>query len=127
MRLAAVRKLSDSGIAVSVLAHPAMPLINDSAESLDRICAAAAQNGASGFSAAPLFLPPCARQVFFPFLEQHFPHLVHRYLERFQRSAYLRSAHLEMLRSTDRPRSRSRQHSSLLLRFTGSNGLRLES
>jgi DNA repair photolyase len=97
LRLSAVRKLSDSGIAVSVLAHPAMPLINDSEESLDRICAAAAQNGASGFSAAPLFLQPCAQQVFFPFLEQHFPHLVRRYRERFERNAYLGGAYPEIL------------------------------
>ena len=58
----------DAGVPVSVLAHPVMPLINDSEESLDRVCAAAARNGASSFSAAPLFLKPCAAQVFLPFL-----------------------------------------------------------
>ncbi len=97
LRLGAVKKLSDAGVRVTVLAHPVMPLINDSEESLEEVCAAAAKNGASGFSAGPLFLKPCAQQVFFPFLEQRFPHLVRRYRERFERSPYLKGAYPEMI------------------------------
>jgi DNA repair photolyase len=97
LRLGAVRKLSDAGIAVSVLAHPVMPLINDSEHSLDRICEAAAANGAFAFSAAPVFLKPCAQQVFFPFLEKHFPHLLRRYKERFEKNAYLSGHYPEMI------------------------------
>jgi len=82
---------------VSVLAHPVMPLINDSEESLDQVCAAAARNGASSFSAAPLFLKPCAAQVFLPFLEERFPHLVRRYRERFEKTAYLKGHYPEMI------------------------------
>jgi DNA repair photolyase len=98
LRLAAVRKLSEAGIPVSVLAHPVMPLINDSEASLGEVCAAAVRNGASSFSAAPLFLKPCAQQVFFPFLEQHFPHLLRRYRERFEQSAYLKGHYPEMIK-----------------------------
>jgi len=97
LRLGAVKKLTDAGVAVGVLAHPVMPLINDSEESLDKICEVAAQHGASFFSAAPLFLKPCAQQVFFPFLEQHFPHLVRRYRERYEKNAYLRGHYPEMI------------------------------
>jgi len=97
LRLGAVRTLSQAGIAVSVLAHPVMPLINDSEESLDRVCAAAARNGASSFSAAPLFLKPCSAQVFLPFLEERFPHLVRRYRERFEKAAYLKGHYPEMV------------------------------
>ncbi len=97
LRLAAVRKLSGAGIPITVLAHPVMPLINDSEQSLDAVCAAAARNGASAFSAAPLFLKPCSQQVFFPFLEQRFPHLVRRYRERFERNAYLKGQYPEMI------------------------------
>jgi DNA repair photolyase len=93
LRLAAVKKLTEAGIPVSVLAHPVMPLINDSERSLDRVCAAAVCAGASSFSAAPLFLKPCSYQVFLPFLEQRFPHLVRRYRERFEKSAYLKGAY----------------------------------
>ncbi len=97
LRLAAVRKLTESGIPVTVLAHPVMPLINDGEPSLDAVCAAAVQNGASSFSAAPLFLKPCAQQVFFPFLEEHFPHLLRRYRERFEANAYLKGAYPEII------------------------------
>jgi DNA repair photolyase len=97
LRLAAVRKLTESGLRVSVLAHPVMPLINDSEKSLDQVCAAAAENGASFFSAGPLFLKPCAQKVFFPFLAEHFPHLVRRYRERFEKNAYLGGEYPEMI------------------------------
>jgi len=97
LRLGALKKLSDAGVRVSVLAHPVMPLINDSEQSLDEVCDAAARNGASAFSAGALFLKPCAQQVFFPFLEQRFPHLVRRYRERFESSAYLKGAYPKML------------------------------
>jgi len=97
LRLGAVRKLTQVGIPVSVLAHPVMPLINDSEESLDQVCEAAARNGASSFSAAPLFLKPCAAQVFIPFLQQRFPHLVRRYRERFENAAYLKGYYPEMI------------------------------
>jgi DNA repair photolyase len=98
LRLAAVRTLSDAGIRLSVLAHPVMPLINDSEESLAAVCAAAAAAGAAGFSAAPLFLKPCSKQVFLPFLEERFPHLVRRYRERYEQNAYLRGHYPEMLK-----------------------------
>ena len=97
LRLAAVQKLTDAGVPVSVLAHPVMPLINDSEESLDSVCAAAARNGASSFSAAPLFLKPCAARVFLPFLEERFPHLVRRYRERYEKAAYLKGHYPEMI------------------------------
>jgi DNA repair photolyase len=98
LRMDAVRKLTDSGVAVSVLAHPVMPLINDSEESLGQVCEAAVKNGASSFSAAPLFLKPCAQQVFFPFLESNFPHLVRKYRERYERHPYLQGQYPEMLK-----------------------------
>jgi len=107
LRLGAVRKLTQAGIPVSVLAHPVMPLINDSEESLDQVCEAAARNGASSFSAAPLFLKPCAAQVFIPFLEERFPHLVRRYRERFENAAYLKGYYPEMIAEREaRVRSR---------------------
>lgn len=109
LRMRAVKKLTSAGVAVGVLAHPVMPLINDSERSLDGICHAAAQNGACFFSAAPLFLKPCAQQVFFPFLEQQYPHLVRRYRERYEQNAYLRGHYPEMIR--DRVRKiRERYH-----------------
>ena len=107
LRLRALKKLTGAGVRVSVLAHPVMPLINDSEKNLEEVCAAAEANGASAFSAGPLFLKPCARQVFFPFLDRHFPHLVRRYRERFEKNAYLTGAYVEILEERVR-RIRSR-------------------
>jgi len=98
LRVAALRQLTDAGVRVGVLAHPMMPLINDSEKSIEAVCAAAVANGASSFSASPLFLKPCAQRVFFPFLEQHFPHLLGRYQERYQANAYLNGHYPEMIR-----------------------------
>jgi DNA repair photolyase len=83
---------------VGVLAHPMMPLINDSEKSIEAVCEAAVANGASSFSASPLFLKPCAQRVFFPFLEQHFSLLLQRYKERYQANAYLKGHYPEMIR-----------------------------
>jgi len=89
LRMKAVQRLTEQGIGCTVLAHPIMPLINDSEASLDALCGAAALAGAVSFSAAPLFLKPCSKQVFLPFVEEHFPHLARRYRERYNRQAYL--------------------------------------
>lgn len=98
LRLAAIRKLADAEVRVTVLGNPVLPLITDSFENLDSVCAAAKAAGAASFSAAPVFLKPCAQQVFFPFLERDFPHLARRYRERFVRSPYLTGDYPEMLK-----------------------------
>jgi DNA repair photolyase len=98
LRIAAIRKLADAGVRVTVLGNPVMPLINDSEESLDAVCAAAAAAGARSFSAAPLFLKPCSAQVFLPFLAQRFPHLERRYRQRYESSAYLKGHYPDMIR-----------------------------
>ncbi len=98
LRLGAVEKLAEAKIRVTVLSNPVMPLINDSEQSLDAVCAAAAKAGARSYSAAPLFLKPCSAQVFLPFLEERFPHLVGRYRARYEKNAYLRGHYPEMIR-----------------------------
>ena len=98
------------GVRVTVLASPVMPLINDSEESLDAVCAAAKAAGAASFSAAPLFLKPCAAQVFLPWLEQRFPHLVRRYRERYGAHAYLQGHYPELIREPRPANRRPAQH-----------------
>jgi DNA repair photolyase len=99
LRLAAVRALSDAGLRAIVFCAPVLPLINDTEASLDALARAASAAGARGFGANVLFLKPCARQVFLPFLEEHFPALVRRYRERFERAAYLHGAYPETIRA----------------------------
>jgi len=98
LRLAAVKRLTDAGIDVGVNANPVMPLLTDSEASLDRLAAAAAEAGATHLGGGLLFLMPCAQKVFFPFLEQNFPHLLKRYQQRFEKNAYLRGPYQEMIR-----------------------------
>ncbi len=108
LRLAAVKRLTDAGINVGVNANPVMPLLTDSEASLDRLAAAAAKAGATYLGGGLLFLMPCAQKVFFPFLEQTFPHLLKRYQERFEKNAYLRGPYQEMIR--DRVRKIRARH-----------------
>jgi DNA repair photolyase len=97
LRLGAVRSLANAGLRVVVGCAPVMPLINDSEASLDALARDAASAGAAMFWANVLFLKPCAYQVFLPFLEQRFPHLVRKYREQYERGAYLRGSYPEMI------------------------------
>jgi DNA repair photolyase len=95
LRLSAVRKLTAAGLRASVFCAPIMPLINDTDPSLDALAKSAKRAGSCGFAGSVLFLKPCAREVFLPFLAEHFPLLVRRYRERFERAAYLRGDYPE--------------------------------
>jgi DNA repair photolyase len=97
LRLAAVRKLTASGIRSTSYCSPVLPLINDSESALDALARAGRKAGSQGFGGQVLFLKPCARQVFMPFLEERFPLLVRRYRERFHRAAYLRGDYPEKI------------------------------
>jgi DNA repair photolyase len=99
LRFAAIRTLTNAAVRVSVLACPLMPLINDSVANLSAVAAAAADAGASYLYGNPLFLKPCAQKAFFPMLAEHFPHLVRRYRERYEKYAYLRGSYVEIIRS----------------------------
>jgi DNA repair photolyase len=98
LRLVAVERLAQAGISVGVNPNPILPLITDSEASLDGLAAAAAKAGAIYFGGGLLFLMPSAQKIFFPFLEEKFPHLVKRYRERFEKSPYLRGPYQEAIR-----------------------------
>lgn len=98
LRLNAVRKLSRAGLRTRVSCSPVMPLINDTELSIDAVAHAAARAGAKTMWWNVLFLKPCSRQVFLPFIKERFPTLERRYKERYGRAAYLRGAYPEMIR-----------------------------
>jgi len=79
LRLAAVRKLNEAGIPAGVICAPVLPGITDKPSDLDSLVKAAAEAGATNIFANPLFLKPCSRAVFLPFVKEHFPDLVSRY------------------------------------------------
>jgi DNA repair photolyase len=90
LRVEALRKLAEAGLPCGVLCCPLMPLINDSEANIDAVAGAAAGAGAAWLHGQVVFLKPCAKQVFLPFLDAEFPHLARRYWERFEQSAFLR-------------------------------------
>jgi len=93
LRVNALRKLTAAGIRTTVNCAPILPLINDGEPSLDAVAQAAAGAGAKAIGGSVLFLKPCAKAVFMPFLEEHFPALVRRYAKRYGHAAYLRGAY----------------------------------
>ena len=98
LRLNAVRKITSAGLRASVFCSPVMPLINDTDPSLDAVAKAAARAGSYSWGGNVLFLKDCSRQVFMPFLEEHFPLLVRRYRERYtEKIAYLRGDYPERI------------------------------
>jgi len=98
LRLDAVRALADAGIPVGVFPNPIMPLITDQEKRLDRLAKAARDHGATYFGGGVLFLMPCSRRVFFPFVEMNFPHLLRRYQERYESEPYLKGPYRDMIR-----------------------------
>ncbi len=89
LRLKALWTLRQAGITSGVSLAPIIPDITDTRANLEAVIAAAREHRASHVFANVLFLKPLAQQAFFPFLEQHFPHLVRRYKTTFARSAFL--------------------------------------
>jgi DNA repair photolyase len=95
LRLDALGKLAAAGIKVGVFAMPVLPMLTDSEQNLDSVAAAAADAGASFFCSGVLFLKPCSRRVFFPFLEQQFPELLPRYRALYRSAVFLRGEYAE--------------------------------
>jgi len=89
LRIDAVRELSKAGLNVGVSASPVLPGITDSPADLQAVVSAAAAAGARHIFAGPLFLKPCSSAIFLPFLEEHFPHLVENYRQRYQDRSFL--------------------------------------
>jgi DNA repair photolyase len=98
LRLRAVAALAEAGIDVGVFPNPIMPLITDQEPRLDRLARAARDRGAAWFGGGVLFLMPCSRKVFFPFVGEHFPHLLRRYEERYEKDAYLKGPYRDTIR-----------------------------
>ena len=98
LRLKAVQAIAQAGIPTGVFPNPIMPLITDQQDRLDRLAKAARDCGATYFGGGVLFLMPCSRKVFFPFVEKHFPHLLRRYQEKYEREAYLKGPYREIIR-----------------------------
>jgi DNA repair photolyase len=89
LRLEALRKLREAGIAAGVICAPVLPGITDSPKQLESVVRGAAEAGANYVYANPLFLKPCSAAVFMPFLRENFPKLVPDYERRFKDRSFL--------------------------------------
>jgi DNA repair photolyase len=97
LRLRAVAKLAGAGIDVRVSCAPILPLLNDGGASLRAVVAGAASAGARDVWGNVVFLKESAQAMFFPFLAEDHPALLHKYQERFRQDAYLRGAYPEAI------------------------------
>jgi len=79
LRLEAVRRLNEAGIAAGVNCAPVLPGITDSPKDLEAVVKAASEAHAVSIFANPLFLKPCSRSVFLPFIKERFLNLAQRY------------------------------------------------
>ncbi len=83
LRLKAVKEINQAGIPCGVSCAPVLPGITDAPREIESVIKAAAEAGACWVHTNPLFLKPCSRQVFLPFVREHFPHLEKIYEERY--------------------------------------------
>ena len=86
LRLEAVKKLREAGIAAGVFAMPVLPGITDREADLEAIAAGARDAGALWFAANVLFLMPSSQKQFLPFIAEKFPRLLAKYEEWYVRS-----------------------------------------
>jgi len=98
LRMAAARKLTEAGIQVGVFPNPVIPMLTDTEASLDAVAKAAAEAGATFLGGGLLFLKPCAKRVFLPFLERHFPRLAPEYERLYRAGAFLRGEYADGIR-----------------------------
>jgi len=97
LRLEAMQKLNEAGLAAGVICAPVLPGITDSPRDLEALVRATAQAGGKYIYANPLFLKPCSLAVFMPFLEKEFPQLVESYRQRYKDRAFLPASYRKRL------------------------------
>jgi DNA repair photolyase len=97
LRLEAMQRLNQEGIAAGVICAPVLPGITDSVRDLQALVQATAQAGGKYIYANSLFLKPCSAAVFLPFLEKEFPELVESYQQHYKDRAFLSASYREQL------------------------------
>ncbi len=97
LRLEAMQKLNQAGLAAGVICAPVLPGITDSARDLEALVQATARAGGKYIYANSLFLKPCSAAVFMPFLEKEFPKLVESYRQRYKDRAFLTASYRKRL------------------------------
>ena len=97
LRLQALTRLIHAGLNAGVICAPVLPGITDSPAALDKLVRATKEAGGKYIYANPLFLKPCSSNIFLPFLEKEFPHLVDDYRKRYADRAFISKAYAKRL------------------------------
>jgi len=97
LRLEAMQKLNEAGVAAGVICAPVLPGITDSPRDLEALVRATAKAGGKYIFANSLFLKPCSAAVFLPFLEKEFPQLVESYRNRYKDRAFVSASYRKPL------------------------------
>ena len=97
LRLQALTRLIRAGLNADVICAPVLPGITDSPAALDKLVRATKEAGGKYIYANPLFLKPCSANIFLPFLEKEFPHLVGDYHKRYADGAFISKAYAKRL------------------------------
>ena len=83
-RVDAIRTLTEAGIPTGVLMAPVLPGLSDRPEQLRAVVEACLDAGATHVSPILLHLRPGVREEFLPWLQEHHPDLLPRYLEMYR-------------------------------------------
>jgi DNA repair photolyase len=97
LRLEAMQKLNQAGVAAGVICAPVLPGITDSPRDIEALVRATANAGGKYICANALYLKPCSAAVFLPFLEKEFPQLVENYRQRYKDRAFLPASYRKPL------------------------------
>src|ERR1700733_2577620 len=93
LRLRTVARLREAGLRAGILCSPLLPGITDTGKALDGMAKRAKGTQASFFSAQPLFLKPCSKEIYLAFVREHFPALEPMYRKRFESEAFVSTAY----------------------------------
>jgi DNA repair photolyase len=93
LRFRTVARLREAGLRAGILCSPLLPGITDTGKALDGMARKAKAAQASFFSAQPLFLKPCSKEIYLAFVREHFPALEPMYRKRFESEAFVSTAY----------------------------------
>src|ERR1700689_5962392 len=93
LRLRTVARPRQTRLRTGILCSPLLPGITDTGKALDRMARRAKAADASFFSAQPLFLKPCSKEIYLAFIREHFPALEPMYRQRFGSNAFVSTAY----------------------------------
>ena len=93
LRFRTVGRLRQAGLRAGILCSPLLPGLTDTGKALEGMAKRAKEADASFFSAQPLFLKPCSKEIYLGFIREHFPALEPMYRRRFDSEAFVSAAY----------------------------------